>query len=193
MSASVKLSDSERLAVNYVVTKNYMVQQQALLIALLNQNYTITLKMPRKRSEKTENLMRILMVSDGIQELEFTNVVEKICRTKMAFDRSKGVSEKTSYRRFTYNKVIEAHHLLMDLVGLDGILFDSYYSSGKNQSNRTETIIGILRSVGQIWFNESDISILGTRISEWLYSQLETQETLVLQKEDMHICSLLSK
>ncbi|EKE38135.1 hypothetical protein ENUP19_0241G0035 [Entamoeba nuttalli] len=188
---SVKLSDSERLAERYIETKNYMVEEQGLLIALLNKYYEIQVKLPRKKSSKTANLVRVVAIGDGNDTIDFTKTVEDICKCKMYFDEHNGISEKTAYRRFTNNKISEAHHYLMDLLRLHGYFYNSYYSSGKNHSNKTETFTDIFKE-GKHLFGLHDIVQKGIEINEWMHSELSSNDLLFLSKNDSTLQSFIN-
>ena len=179
-----KMSDSERLALKYIETKNILVKEQAIMIALLNQYYTIEIKLPRKRSEKTDNYVSIKSISNSHDTIDYHSMIEDYCRTKMKYDRSQGLSEKTSYRRFTNNKVSEAHHFLMDLLFIHGYKYTSYYSSGKNNSTKTETFTSIEKD-GKVLFDMNSIEEKGREINHFLHSLLNESKSYVIKMGEL--------
>ena len=182
----IKMKDSERLAIKYRETKNILVKEQAIMIALLNQYYTIQIKTPRKRSEKTVNYVSISKINNGFDEIDYHTVIEDICRTKMEYDQQQGLSKKTSYRRFTNNKVSEAHHYLMDLLQYHGYHYVSYFSSGKNNSTKTETFTAIYKD-GKLLYDMNAIEEKGREINTYLHSLLETTKIYEIKQGELKI------
>ncbi|EAL51217.1 hypothetical protein EHI8A_190060 [Entamoeba histolytica HM-1:IMSS-B] len=188
---SVKVSDSERLAKKYIETRNYLVHQQAVLIGLLNKYYDINLKKSRKVSGKAEGLIRILSIEEHGDIIDTRELVESFCRRKMEADIMNGISYKTAYRRFTNNKISEAHHFLMDTLQLQGYEYESFYSSGKNNSNRTETFTKIFCD-NELLFDKDQIEACGNEINLWLNNQLKSYKSFKLQRDDKCLQCILS-
>ncbi|KAL7712925.1 TATA-binding protein-associated phosphoprotein [Entamoeba marina] len=120
MSKSLPLSCKE-----YYSQRNYTVYQQAVFLAILNQHYELVLKQSSKRSVVTSQLVRVIKIGNINDTISVSSFIENRCMEKIEIDRLNGLNEKTIYRRFSRNKIVETHNLLVDLIREFGVTFES--------------------------------------------------------------------
>ena len=190
MSSPSKKSDSQRLHERYLSIKNYLVYQQCIFIALLNDKYNFEVEKPLKIPVITSSLLKVNEIYNKDDSIDVISFVEGRCEEKKHADRSNGIPELTVQRRYISNKTIENHHLLIDLLFDEGYSFKSSFSSGKNNSYKMETVESILLN-NKPFMKRDDIETLGKDIHDHLIKMFGNNKVLRIEQGEPSIKALL--
>ena len=164
-------SRDHKTNVHYLDSRNYMVYQEALFLALLSQYYEITISKPTKKSIVTDQFLKVKTIKIGDDCVAINDLMEKRCKERLAVDKLSGIKEGSAVRRFTLNKTTEIHHYLMDLLSLNGYMFKTKYVAGKNGSIRVELVEEVYYG-NQLLFNKDDIITYGQKLNKFLYEKV---------------------
>ncbi|KAL7717740.1 TATA-binding protein-associated phosphoprotein [Entamoeba marina] len=150
---------------NFRNQRNYQTAQQAILIALLNEQCDITIRRPVKRCV--------------VKSLCLINLLKKRCKEREKHDIGVGVSKKTAIRRYETNRITEGLHLLMDILFTQKYFFNTRKTRGKK---------GVIKSeaMQEIFFNEhflmnkDDIQKKGDEINQIITEKVLKEQTMYL-------------
>ena len=177
---------------DFKLFRNYIIEQQAIFIVLLNKIGDIKLSKPVKKSFLTQQRIKVETITIGLETISISTVVETRCAERLQLDINNGVARKTAIRRQTFNKIMENHHLLCDLLFEFGYLFESQYSSGKNQTPKIE-IVNKIFADGKVLFTKDDISKKGSEINTYLTKKLLKDDVLILKRNDKQLQLLIQE
>ncbi|ELP92781.1 hypothetical protein EIN_372030 [Entamoeba invadens IP1] len=187
--ASSPIRDEKRTFKSF---RDYIVEQQAVFIALLNQFGDVTITRPTKKSVLTQQRIRVETITIGNETIDISSFVDKRCAARYALDISNGILEKTAIRRQTANKIMETHHMLTDLLFEYGYLFETYFTSGKNNTPKMELVRNIIENKNMI-FNRVSIIKTGNLINRLLCSKLSECRVVTLQAADPELMAFLER
>lgn len=171
--------------------RNYIVQQQAIFIALLNQWATITISHPIKKSILTQQRIKIESIGFPNGLLEVNDFVKTRSKRRYEIDVENGIPRKTAIRRLTQYKIMENQHLLTDILFDYGFRFETYFTLGKNGTPKTEIVEKIFFNKREL-YNKMEIIETGNKINEYLYSQLLFAKSIVFKQNDPILQSFLT-
>ncbi|EDR29294.1 hypothetical protein EDI_213690 [Entamoeba dispar SAW760] len=183
-----KKSDSERLCEKYFEIRNYLMCQQGVLLLLLNQHFDITITRPTKKSLVTGQVIKVKTLRDKFAEVDVVDFVEERCKEKMRVDMANGINEISACRRYTNNKIAENHHLLLDMLRMYGITFNTTFSSGKHNSTKLETISEIFIN-SKVLFTKNQIKAIGKEINNYFFNLVDKEKEVVLEKNNQFLQS----
>ncbi|ELP94461.1 hypothetical protein EIN_047540 [Entamoeba invadens IP1] len=174
-----KKSDSQRLCEKYMEIRNYLSCEQAFFLVLLNKKYDFVICKPTKRSLVTGQLVKLKMLHSENETLDVINFIEERCKESMNQDIQRGISETTACRRYTNNKIAENHHLLIDLLRLNGYVFNTSFSSGKHNSTKLETVVNIF--FDKIVYSQKEIKTVGKAINQYFFNEIKGKREVSFQ------------
>ena len=171
--------------------RNYQVFQQACFIGFLNRYHTIIIQKPIKRCVVTYQIINIKSIVIDGQEIEIDRLVEQRCNERKQFDVNTGISQKTAKQRYAKNKIIEMHHLLMDiLIEKHHFLFNTIQSTGKNKTMIDEVVQEVFHEK-KFLLDKTMIEERGKKINEYICSLLQTKYEIEIQVNDVKLQKIL--
>ena len=171
---------------DFKLFRNYVIEQQAIFIVLLNKLADIKISRPIKKSTLTQQRIKVEQISFGKEIIPLSNFVDMRCSDRLQLDIDNGVSKKTAKRRQTFNKIMENHHFLCDLLFECGFIFESQFSSGKNNTPKIEIIDKIFAN-GKLIFTKEKIAEKGSEINTFLVQKLKDDDVLVLKRNNWEL------
>ena len=109
--------------------RNYIVDQQAVFIALINQYATISISRPAKKSKLTQQRIKVERIEFNEKDfIEVNAFVKTRSNEKYENDLENGIPRKTAIRRLTQYKILENQHLLSDVLFQLGYRFSNYFT-----------------------------------------------------------------
>ncbi|EDR28509.1 hypothetical protein EDI_193900 [Entamoeba dispar SAW760] len=160
-------------------TRNYQVSQQAVLLALINRHFSLSLSAPKKKSVVAQQMITVNYLRRGSDTVAVDEFIHRRLAEIQQYDISQGVAPKTAARRCENNRIAEVNHLLIDILREFGYSFSTKVTDGKNGTIKTESVYSILYK-GTTLFTRSTIQSSGLAINKYLNDLLfETQTTLV--------------
>ena len=170
--------------------RNYQTQQQSIFIAILNQHYTITIELPKKKSIVSLPFLKIIKLQNEEEEILVNDKVSTIVKDLYEYDIKNGVSEKTATRRFEVNRITECIKLLSDVAIRKGFEIEAYNIGKKRTRENVQKI-----SFDGVQLNINDIVTKGSKISNILVKERMVKHNksgvYILQKQDLEIMSML--
>ncbi|KAL7717325.1 TATA-binding protein-associated phosphoprotein [Entamoeba marina] len=177
----------------YFEARNYLVRQQAVIFALLNHKYSFVISKPTKKSLITDQLFKIKAISsEDDTQVDVIELIENKCQEKLKFDMAHGINEKTAYRRYNSNKIIENHHFIIDLAREEGFFFNFKLSSGKNKSTKMETVTNIFFS-GEHFLSQNEIVQMGISLGDCIKKKLAQGKEVKIEKNDSELHLVLEE
>lgn len=171
--------------------RNYIVQQQAVFVALLNQYATVTISRPAKKSKLTQQRIKVESISFNTNDIiEVNNFVKKRSNQMYQHDLDVGIPRKTAIRRLTQYKILENQHLLSDILFHLGYRFTTYFTVGKNNTPKREIVDEIYLN-NKLMYNKLSIISYGNCINEYLCSKLMLDKSVTFEKHDSVLQSFL--
>lgn len=178
--------------VPYADFKNYQVYQEVCLIGLLNTVAGITISLKRRKLER--EILTFFHVDEIIikdeQIIECEKTVNDKCETLKMYELRNGLSLQTAERRYHKNRIIETLHMLIDILELYGVTFQTYMTSGKNGAIRQETIRAIILPNGTM-LSIQDIKEIGSRIYSELFKRVKPTSESTIPVRDISIQDIL--
>ena len=168
--------------VNHLDSRNFMVFEEGIFIALLNQYMDITISKPTKKSIISLQYLKVDSVTIDNDFIKVSELIEKRCKAILERDKVSGIKVGSAVRRFTLNKTTEIHHFLMDLLQLFDYFYDSKMIAGKNGAMKIE-IVETIYFNRKILFSKNDICLLGEKINLML-CDLVLKEKMVELKQN---------
>ncbi|ELP91059.1 hypothetical protein EIN_267950 [Entamoeba invadens IP1] len=192
LSEKKKSKDAnERYIFGFRVSRNYQAEQQAILLALINKTYSITVEHPLKKSKLTIPFLKIIQfTSDDSQPVYFNNIVEQQIKVLQNEDLKNGVTQKTVNRRKDVHRITEVIRLLISFARDMGFDIKTKKTSGSKGS--------VKESIKEIHFNnvvltKQTISEIGRNISNEMEKKMANANTdlpFCFGKQDKEIAQL---
>ena len=170
--------------------RNYIVQQQAVFIALINQYASVTISRPAKKSKLTQQRIKVEKIAFDQDEIFVNEFVKKRSNERYNSDLKHGIPRKTAIRRLTQYKIMENQHLLSDILFHLGYRFSTYFTVGKNNTPKREIVDKIVWNQ-KILFDKLTIITHGNAINEYLCSQLSFEKSVTFERDNPFLQSLL--
>ena len=169
--------------------RNYQAEQEGIFLALLNHEYTITLKVPQKKSVVSLNYFRIVSFVNENEKIFFEDELK--VKLKMMYDEdlSKGIKENTAVRRMEINKIAESIHYLIEMLKKRKI---EMKMSVMGKRNSRSSVIEM--DFDGIIFDKNEIQKKGNLIIQNILDRmknLQRKDTLVIEKNDLELMCLL--
>ena len=169
--------------------RNYIVEQQAVFVALLNKYAAITISRPIKKSTMTQQRIKIESISFPKETIDINDLVKQRSFTLYENDLKNGIPHKTAIRRLTQYKIMENQHLLSDILFEIGFRFTTYFTLGKNNTPKTEIVSSI--SKDGLLFTKPKIIQIGNKINEYFCSSLKKEKSVTFSRNDDFLQSFL--
>ena len=177
----------------YTETKNYLVCQQSIFIAILNQYCHMNLSKPTKRSNITEQFIKIQSIqygSNSENDVDFSGLIEQRVKERLEFDIQLGITEVTAKRRVTSNKIHESLHYLIDMLSILDYQFHITTIGGKNNSMKIDTVHAIFFK-NKLLFDEKQIKENGEKINHYLCSEIGDKKEYDLEMNNKTLLSYI--
>ena len=172
--------------------KNYQVYQEVTLIALINSFSSVKISLKRRKLEREIltffHVDEILIENEQVLEIE--TAVNQKCDSLKRCELNSGLSLQIAERRYHKNRIVETLHMLIDILVLYGVHFNTYVTSGKNGTIRQETIRSIELPNGVI-FTTQDIKELGVKIYNEIFKKVKPTSEITITEKDLDLQNIL--
>ncbi|ELP94044.1 hypothetical protein EIN_183010 [Entamoeba invadens IP1] len=165
---------------------------QCVLISILNKFHTFVVQRPVKKGNVSLQLINIRRIETGSDWIDVEAFVVKRVQERQMYDVKIGISQDTAKQRITKNKTYEQIHLLIDLAWLNGFFCNSTFTSGSRSSMVCENVVEIYLK-NKIILSTDKIYGLGIKVNQMICRRLETQYSIVIEKNDNDIQSVLEQ
>ena len=160
---------------------NQLCFQQAVLIALINNYYDITIKKPTRDSLVTNSIPKITAISNGNEQVDIRKISENLVSTRISNNDMKNLQKKTIQRRNRKNILTYINNYLIDLLREEGYFFNSKYSKKSEKTYQLERINEIFYE-NELLFNLNDIFEKGQKINNYLIEICKQYDYFVIPK-----------
>ena len=156
--------------------KNEISYQQAFLIMLLSEYFTITIKRQSKKCTITCPTPIIdTLTLEGVS-IEVKELTQKQCELIAG---SESLTNKTNQRRFSKNKQYFMQNFLIDSLREFGYYFHSKYSKPTSKTIRLERIKNVYIN-NILIYSQEDIKSIGKTVNEHLITMLQNESWYVI-------------
>lgn len=100
---------------SFVSTRNYQAAQGAVLIALVNEHFDITLKYPTRKTVVTLPFYYLVRISRGSDIVDVESFIEERIGLIFAQEVANGMDFQTAIRRKETHRIVEQLHYLEDI------------------------------------------------------------------------------
>ncbi|GAB1221536.1 hypothetical protein ENUP19_0082G0065 [Entamoeba nuttalli] len=189
MKPSKSTKGNENKPAYFKDVRNYKVYEQSIFLALLNQYFDITLRLPIKQAKVFEQILVIDSISREEDYVDVVCFIDKRCSERYNFDLTHGVSKKTCQRRFETNKLTESLHFLSDVIAEFGYVLERRNTKGKKGTLKCDLIDKIFLN-DKLLFNKDDIIKKGKLINQYL-CELFVSSRITVKKNDLFLSSFV--
>ena len=169
--------------------KNEISNQQAFLIVLLNQFFSITLKKQSKKCTITIPTPKIDKIRNANDLIEVKQLSEKQCELICGKDL---LTNKTIQRRFTKNKQYFIQNFLIDTLREFGYYFHSKYSKKTSKTIRLERIQNVFFNY-RYSYGFDDIQKIGKEVNSYLSDLLQKENSYTLNQNESFLSQFIKK
>ena len=169
--------------------KNFYAIQQGVLIALLNNFCTITLKKPRKQAKITQVYPTIKTICIDNEELDIPQIVNHICQPLYNSHVNNVNKKQTAQRRFEKNKKVCLQNLLIDILMEKGFFFESKMARQSKKTFRLERIQKIFYN-NKLILDFDDFITKGNEIINYLCGLFVDQLVIKLEKNNPDLLNI---
>ena len=163
--------------------KDFYSLQQGVLIELLHQYCSITLKQQKKKVSVSCAYPQIISLDFGNEVLNVEEIADMLYRPVYEEERAKLSQTQTAMRRFGKNKKIFVQHLLIDILREKGFEFQSTLARNTGKTLRLERIEKVYYD-GKLVMDFNEFIEKGQMINFVLSDLLDRHHSLLIPRGD---------
>ena len=173
--------------------KNERCYEQAFMLALLNQHFSITMTKPDKQSTKTVLMPLIVTLVEDSDlpdcTIDIMQMTKEACSAKRQKELENDVKMKTANRRYSKNLPVYVFNLLFDLCMELGYFFNEKLTKETKKLFRQEKILSVFFN-GKYLYDSNDILRIGKRANDYLLHCLENR-VFEVRSNDVNLLNLI--
>ncbi|ELP85587.1 hypothetical protein EIN_408560 [Entamoeba invadens IP1] len=172
--------------------KNYFSYQQGVVVALVNQFYSIELEPASKASLVTETSPKICSIVIEGEHINIRKKAEELTAQLTKRTEHKRPKEKTMKRRFAKSSSVFVNNYMLDILREHNFFFNSTLSKKSNKTFQLERLDAIFYN-GNFVMGATKIGELGKEINDYLNTLCENKKRVVLERNNPFIFAFLAK
>ncbi|KAL7715898.1 Uncharacterized protein QTN25_006595 [Entamoeba marina] len=171
--------------------RNQEAIQQAVLLGLLSQFYTFYVERPIKKSNVTEQILKIVSIDFGEELFEYNSFVKSRFKKDLENCNKTEVNRVKYLRLFNRNVHIFTNNFLFDLCIENGFFFKSRLSKLSKNSQRIEYFDAVYYH-GKRIMNSSQINSIGRSLCKHFSSIISTNKQMLIHEADPDIPKIMN-
>ncbi|ELP84646.1 hypothetical protein EIN_173110 [Entamoeba invadens IP1] len=170
--------------------KDFETYQQALLLGLLNQYCSFTVKKQRKQTTIAQSMPLLKCITFDGEEIDLIDFSDSFCRPQLEAEYIRGLNKQTAFRRYEKNKKVIVINTLYDICLEKGYFFNSRLARKSKKTKRLDRIEQVFAN-GKLVYSQEELVAIGTEINKYLVDLVEVSFEATVKKNDPTIQEIL--